>query len=61
MPAAERDREIVEYILRYCKQIDTAHEDFGYSRETFDKSTTYQNAVSHVYPANRGIGQPSIR
>lgn len=46
MPAENRDQDIVKHILRYCDQIETAHEDFGHSREKFDESTTYQNAVS---------------
>ena len=46
MPAIDRDRDIVAHILRYCKQLETAHADFGRSRERFDSSTTYQNAVS---------------
>ena len=46
MSGSNRDRDIVEHILRYCEQVETAHEDFGYSRERFDRSTTYQNAVS---------------
>ena len=40
-----RDREILCHILRYCGQIQTAHEDFGASRVRFSQSTTYQNAV----------------
>lgn len=46
MPGSERDRAVVEHILRYCREIDTAHADFGHSRERFDNSTTYQNAIS---------------
>ena len=46
MPDSSRDREIVAHIYRYCEQIEVAHEDFGRSRERFDRSTTYQNAVS---------------
>ena len=46
MPAENRDRDIVEHILRYCEQIETAHNDFNHSRERFDNSTTYQNAIS---------------
>ena len=45
MPANSRDREIVRHILRYCRQIEAAHGDFGRSRERFDGSTTYQNAI----------------
>ena len=44
MPA-DRDIEILRHILRYCGQIETAHADFGASRERFNNSTTYQNAV----------------
>ena len=46
MPAENRDRDILEHIHRYCEQIETAHRDFDHSRERFDESTTYQNAVS---------------
>lgn len=46
MPDSEKDRAIIEHILRYCREIDTAHGDFGHSREWFDRSTTYQNAIS---------------
>ena len=46
MPEIDRDKSIIEHILRYCGQIDTAHQDFGHSRERFDQSSTYQNAVS---------------
>ena len=46
MPAEQRDRDIIEHILRYCSQIETAHQDFGHSRQRFDQSTTYQNAIA---------------
>jgi len=46
MPAINRDRDIIEHILRYCNQVQTAHHDFGRSKEKFVESTTYQNAVS---------------
>ena len=46
MPAIDRDTDIIEHILRYCDQINVAHNDFGYSRERFFQSSTYQNAVS---------------
>ena len=45
MPAVSRDKDILAHILRYCSQVETAHEDFGHSRERFAESTTYQNAV----------------
>lgn len=46
MPAINRDRDIVEHILRYCNQVQTAHQDFDYSKDRFTESTTYQNAIS---------------
>ena len=46
MPTINRDRDIVRHILRYCEQVDTAHKDFGHSKERFEANTTYQNAVS---------------
>ena len=46
MPATNRNRDIIEHILRYCNQIETAHADFGKSKDRFIESTTYQNAVS---------------
>ena len=45
MPDSSRDREIVAHIYRYCEQIEVAHEDFGRSRERFDRSTTYGNTA----------------
>lgn len=46
MPTTNRDRDILEHILRYCNQVETAHQDFGHSKNRFVESTTYQNAVS---------------
>ncbi|MBR6219937.1 MAG: DUF86 domain-containing protein [Clostridia bacterium] len=46
MPAIDRDREIIRHILRYCDQVEAAHDDFGHDRERFDGSTTYQNAIA---------------
>lgn len=40
-----RDLDIIEHILRYCGQAQTAHADFGFSKARFFASTTYQNAV----------------
>ena len=60
MPVENRDRDILEHILRYCEQIETAHRDFYHSRERFNESTTYQNAVSMLYPSDRRIGRASV-
>lgn len=42
---SNRDRDILGHILRYCEQIETAHQDFGRSKDRFAQSSTYQNAV----------------
>ena len=46
MPATNRDRDIIEHVLRYYNQVEVAHQDFGRSKERFEESSTYQNAVS---------------
>ena len=46
MPANERDNQILEKILKYCSEIEAAHEDFGRSFERFCNSSTYRNAVA---------------
>lgn len=46
MPNHERDLNVIRHTLRYCKEIETAHADFGASKERFLCSTTYRNAVS---------------
>ena len=46
MRDSDRDRNVIGHILRYCWQIEIAHDDFGCSRVRFDQSTTCQNAIS---------------
>ena len=46
MKPVDRDREIIEHILRYCQEIDQAVERFGYNRELFLTDAVYRNAVS---------------
>ena len=41
----ERDRNIIQHILDYCKDIETTHAEFGCSKEKFLSTRTYQNAV----------------
>ena len=43
MPSIDRDRNIVRHILKYCDEVNTAHEDFDCSREKFMSSSTYRN------------------
>ena len=45
MPSIDRDRNIVRHILKYCDEVNTAHEDFSCSKEKFMSSSTYRNAV----------------
>ena len=52
MPAENRDRDIVEHIFRYCEQVETAHQDFGQSRQRFDESNLSE-CCFNVYPADR--------
>ena len=37
MPADNRDRDIIEHILRYCEQVEAAHTDFDGSQERFEE------------------------
>ena len=46
MPESRRNRDIIEHILRYCEQVETAHRDFGHSQDRFLESSTYQNAIA---------------
>lgn len=46
MPSPDRDRSIIEHMLSYCKEIETAHADFGASYEAFKTHSTYRNAVA---------------
>ena len=46
MPSIDRDRNIVRHILKYCDEVNTAHEDFDCSREKFMSSSTYRNAIT---------------
>jgi uncharacterized protein with HEPN domain len=46
MKNPERDQTILEHMLRYCMEIESAHQDFGVSRETFEQRSTYRNAIS---------------
>ena len=46
MPVSERDNQILEKILKYCSEIEAAHDDFGRSFERFCSSSTYRNAVA---------------
>ncbi len=46
MQTLDRDRDIIEHMLRYCRQIETAHNDFDHSKTRFLTSTTYQNAIA---------------
>ena len=48
MPRADidaRDRNILSHILAYCNDIAVTHSEFGYSKERFISTRTYQNAI----------------
>ena len=46
MPSIDRDRNIVRHILKYCDEVNTAHEDFDCSRKKFMSSSTYRNVIT---------------
>ena len=46
MHSPDRDRSIIEHMLNYCKEIETAYTDFGASYEAFQSRSTYRNAVA---------------
>lgn len=45
-PSSERIADILEHILNYCDQISYTHGDFAHSRQKYDASYTYRNAIS---------------
>lgn len=42
----DRIADILEHILRYCDQITYTHNDFEWSKEKYDSSYTYRNAIA---------------
>ena len=42
----ERDKSILEHILRYCSEIDDANSQFGFSFDALKTNSVYKNAVS---------------
>ena len=46
MPSIDRDRNIIRHMLKYCDEVETAHDDFSHSKERFMNSSTYRNAVT---------------
>ena len=46
MPSVDWDRNIIRHMLKYCDEVETAHDDFSHSKEKFMNSSTYRNAVT---------------
>ena len=46
MSIAERDKSILEHILKYCNQIEATLERFGRSKISFIQDQIFQNAVA---------------
>ena len=46
MPSIDRDRNIISHMLKYCDEVETAHDNFSHSKEKFMNSSTYRNAVT---------------
>ena len=40
MPSIDRDRNIIRHMLKYCDEVETAHDDFSHSKEKFMNSST---------------------
>ena len=43
---SERDVEILNNILKYCKQIDEANQQFNSNRDSFEENSVYRNSVA---------------
>ena len=43
---SERDKSVLEHIIRYCHEIDDANNQFGNSLDTMKANSAYKNAVS---------------
>lgn len=41
-----RVEDILDHILKYCDQIAFTHRDFDHSKDKYDKSYTYKNALA---------------
>ena len=46
MKIKNRDREAIEYIIRYCNDIDSAVSRFGNSFESFSNEPIYRHACT---------------
>lgn len=46
MTIKNRDREAIEYIIRYCNDIDCAVSRFGNSFESFSNEPIYRHACT---------------
>ena len=42
---SNNDSQILSYILKYCAQINDTSAEFGNSKDRFDQSTTFRNAI----------------
>lgn len=42
----DRVADILEHILHYCAQVSFIHNDFNCSKEKYDQSYTYRNAIA---------------
>ena len=58
---SERDVEILNNILKYCKQIDEANRQFNSNRDSFEENSVYRNSVAIVCLADQGTCQTSVR
>ena len=55
MPSIDRDRNIIRHMLKYCDEVETAHDDFSHSKERF-----YQSGVFDTQEYGREYGKSPI-
>ena len=46
MPVNNRDRQVLEKIIRYCDDIEFSHNEYQRSFKRFSENPTYRNAVA---------------
>jgi len=46
MKISDKDKQVLEHIVKYCDEIKEAHEIFDYNKQLFMDTSTYRNACS---------------
>ena len=59
MPSIDRDRNIIRHILKYCDEVNTAHEDFSCSKKIHEQLYLSQRRY-HAHSADWRTCKPSV-